>query len=129
MFSLVGKMPVLFADVDGKELENYGWGFGVYQFTLGGTVTFVGLVSLWCSSTTLLSKVAPQRPMNVLVHVGSITTMLSLLVRFWADAHLMVVDLSTKVINTDLVNSMALPLILLCICLIRIVRRNYFYLM
>jgi hypothetical protein len=129
LFSLSVRIPRLFADEEGKGPQVYDWSLGVYQFVAGATVAFVGFASTEGANLSLLSKVSPPHLNGVFVNVGAITTFLAHFGRLGADTHILLVDLSRKLISTDLVNSIAIPLLLCSFLFLYMVRKNYFFLL
>lgn len=129
MFSLSVRFPRLFTDEEGKGPQVYDWSLGAYQFVIGTTVAFVGIASTEGANLSLLSKVSPPHLRGVLVNIGAITTFLAYFGRLGADTHVLLVDLSHKLISTDLVNSIAVPLLLCSFVFIYAIRRHYFFLL
>ena len=104
----------------------YDWGFGVYQYLIGLTISYVGVVSLEGAALSLMSKIYPPRPRYI--SCGSLVTFVSLMARILANIHVLIVGLSHRVVNTDIVNSVMLPLIGACIAGIYVVRKHFFFL-
>lgn len=129
IYSLASRYPLLFTDIEGQTAPEYDWNLGFFQYTFGVPIAFTGFTALSGASTSLLSKVAPHRHKNVLVNVGTIATLASLLARFLADSHIVMVDVSYKLINIDLVNSSTIPMLVICAGLLYLIKRHFFFLM
>lgn len=112
----------------GSPSTRYDWKLGIFQYTFGLAITFVGLTAVDGSNLSLLSKMSPQRLRGLFLNIGTITTFLSLFARLSADAVVMV-DLSHKLINTDIVNALVIPLFLVCFVPIYLVKKHYFFLL
>jgi hypothetical protein len=128
LFSLIYRVPALLTDLEGREEQRYDWRLGLFQYTIGLSIVFAGLVSLQSASLALLSKTSPMLR-SFMLNFGTITTFLFLGARFAADTQIIMVDLSHKLINTDLVNSLAIPLLICCVILMHVVKKRYFSLM
>jgi hypothetical protein len=128
LLSLVTRVPVLLSDIDESQPREYDWILGVFQYSIGLFVTLFALVAIDGANLSLLSKLSPQRIRSVVVNAGTLSTFLTLLARLAADLHILVVDLSHKLINNDIVNSVVIPLFLLCFLLRYFVRKHYFFL-
>lgn len=109
--------------------QQYDWKFGLPQYVCGLIVTFVGLTALDGANLSMLSKVSPQRLRSAVINIGTITTVLTLAARLAADLQILMVDLSHKLINTDIVNSLVIPLVLACLVLVFVVKQHYFFLL
>ena len=107
----------------------YDWIFGPYQYLAGLCISFFGMMSLEPTTLALMSKVAPSRMRSVAINCGSIVTIVSLAARCIGDMHILMVGLSHRLINVDIVNSLIFPLIIGCIAAVYIVRRHFFFLM
>lgn len=129
LFSLATRIPELLSDLPGRENQRYDWKVGVFQYVIGLTTVFVGLVAVESANLSLLSKVSPVRFKSVFLHVGTLATLLSLIARLAADLQIFMVDLSHKLINTDIVNALVIPLFLASFAIAYFVRRHYFFLM
>lgn len=121
----------LFADVAGQSSHHhrYDGNFGVWQYTLGLAVAFVGLVSLEGAALSLLSKVSPPNRRSIIVNAGTVVTFLGLAARVIGNFQIVAIDLSHKLINTDIVNSLVIPLLVVGILLKYVVNKHYFFLM
>jgi hypothetical protein len=132
LFSIVLLRENLFADVSDRTTHPYDGNFGVWQYVVGGTIALVGLVALEGAALALFSKVSPipssARSMMVL-QAGTMVTFLGLATRIVGNLQIVAIDLSHKLINTDIVNSLVIPLILACLVLRYLVIKHYFYLM
>lgn len=90
---------------------------------------FTGLIALEGAALSLLSKTSPANTRSIIINVGTITTFLGLAARLLADIQILLIDLSHKLINTDIVNALVLPLVLACYLLIYFVNKHFFFLM
>ena len=106
----------------------YDWIIGAPQYLCGLAVTFVGITSLEPTTLSLMSKLAPSRTKSIVINCGTVVTILSLTARFIGDVHILAVGLSHRFINTDIVNSLVVPLIITCFAAAYIVRRHFFFL-
>lgn len=118
----------LFDKTADTEYLRYDWIFGPVQYVCGFSVTFVGLTSLAPTTLSLMSKLAPSRTTSIVINSGTIVTILSLAARFIGDVHILTIGLSHRLINTDIVNSLVIPLICACLAAGYIVRRHFFFL-
>ena len=129
MFSLATRASEVFANTNGRPSHPYDSKLGVFQYAIGVTVVFAGLTALEGAALALLSKVSPVNTRSIVVNVGTVATFLSLAARLLGDLLIVLFDSSHKVINTDIVNSLVLPLVLACFLLTYLVNRHYFFLM
>jgi len=129
LVNLASRVPNLFSETDGRPFQQYDWRLGVFQYVIGLGVTFIALTSTDGSNLALLSKMSPQRLRGVVINVGTLSTFLSLIARMAADLQILAVDLSHKLINTDIVNALVVPLILLALVLLHFVRKHFYFLM
>jgi hypothetical protein len=93
---------------------------------IGLTTIFVGLVALEGATLSLLSKVSPPRLRSVVINVGTIATFLGLVARLLGDAQILMVGLSNRLINMDIINSLAVPL-LLALCVAAFLLKKHFF--
>jgi hypothetical protein len=111
-----------------KAYHPYDWIFGSVQYVCGLSIAFAGTSSLEPTTLSLMSKLAPSRTRSIVVNSGTIVTVLSLAARFLGDVQILVVGLSHRLINTDIVNSLVVPLIVACLAAGYVVRRHFFFL-
>jgi hypothetical protein len=126
LFSLATRVPNLLTDIKGREIQLYDWWVGVFQYVIGLSITFVGLTAVEGANLSLLSKVSPGR---ALVNVGTLTTLLTFAARLAADVQILIVDQSQKLINTDIVNALVIPLLVTSFIIAYFVRRHFFFFM
>jgi hypothetical protein len=126
LFSLATKFPILLDESNSRHNHPYDWRFGVIQFVVGLTIIFVGLVALEGATLSLLSKVSPPRLRSVVINVGTIATFLGLVARLLGDAQILMVGLSNRLINMDIINSLAVPL-LLALCVAAFLLKKHFF--
>jgi hypothetical protein len=129
MFSVASRAPKLFADTNGRPSHPYDWKLGVFQYGIGLIIVFTGLTALEGAALSLLSKVAPVNTRSIIINVGTMATFLGLAARLLGDFEIVMLDLSHKVINTDIINSLVLPLILGSFLLTYLVNKHFFFLM
>lgn len=127
LFTLASNVPSLLDETTGRA-RSYDWVFGAYQYVIGFSVTFVGAIALDGTSLALMSKVAPTKVKSAVVNCGTIVTFSSLAARVIGDVHILMVGLSHRLINTDIVNSLVIPLLLACVAAGYIVRKHFFFL-
>ena len=127
--SLAIEVPELFKNTVGRPNHPYDWRLGVFQYLVGLAIVFCGLIALEGASLSLASKTSPANIRSVFINVGTITTFLGFVARLIADAQIVFVDLSHKVINTDIVNSLVVPSLLMCFLLSYVINRHFFFLM
>jgi hypothetical protein len=126
MVNVVSHIRQLFDEDIHGTYHPYDWGFGVFQYLIGLTISYVGVVSLEGAALSLMSKIYPSRPRYI--SCGSLVTFVSLLARILANIHVLIVGLSHRLVNTDIVNSVILPLLGVCIAGIYVVRKHFFFL-
>jgi hypothetical protein len=129
LFSVATRAPQLFADTNGRPSHPYDWKIGVLQYTIGLTIVFTGMTALEGASLSLLSKVSPVNTRSIIINVGTMATFLGQAARLMGDFQIVMIDLSHMVINTDIVNSLVLPLIVACFLLTYLVNKHFFFLM
>lgn len=132
VIKLAFQLRDLLTETEDRQRETiYDWLFGIVQYFVGFTVTFLGLTSLDSSTLSLLSKVSPPRirSSSVALQLGTIVSFVSLFARVVADLQILMIGLSHRLINTDLVNSLVLPLLVACILIGHFVRKHFFFLM
>lgn len=112
MFSLVRRAPKLLSNVETfmtsetpTTQQPYDWKFGVIQYVVGLTITFVGLISMEGAALSLLSKLAPLRLRSIVINLGTISVFLCFTARILGDAQILFVGVSHRLINTDMVNA------------------------
>ena len=122
----------LWDETEEKQWESkYDWLLGIVQYFVGFTLTFFSLTALNSSTLSLLSKVSPPRirSSSVSLQLGTICTFVSLFAGVLADMQILLIGLSHRIINNDLVNSLVLPLVVVSIVIAHFVRKHYFFLM
>lgn len=129
LFELIRNIRILFEEKGDTRHHQYDWLLGVAQYTVGFVITFVTLRALETSSRSLLSKVSPPNIRSISLNLGTIVTSLGLLARFLADMQIASVVLSHRVINTDIINSLVVPLFLASLLAYYFVRKHFFFLM
>ena len=98
------------------------------QYTIGFTITFVGLRALGGASRSLLSKVSPFNAKGTVMNLGTVVTFVTLLSQFIANFQITMVGLSHRVINTDIVNALVVPMLIGCLVAFYFVKKHYFFL-
>jgi hypothetical protein len=129
MFSLAKLVPSLLADTHGRLSHPYDGKLGVVQYVIGLTTVYITLIALEGSSLSLLSKLSPMNLRSILVNVGTMSTFICLIARLLGDLQIVMIDLSHKLINTDIINSLVTPLVLVSIVIAFLIRKNFFILM
>lgn len=128
LLALILRFDQLLVETNGRPSHPYDWKVGVFQYLIGLTIIVSGFVCLEGSTLSLLSKVSPPKLRYGLLHVGTLTTFVGLVGRSLANVHISMVGLSHLLINTDTVNSVVLPLLLLLWVISYFVRRHFFFL-
>ena len=128
VFAMAANIQTLFSETKNMRRHYYDWLLGLGQYVIGFTITFIGLKALQGASRSLLSKVSPVNLKSMGTSIGTIVTFLGLLAQFLADMQIMAVDLSHRVINTDIVNSLVVPILLACFAAFYFVRKHFFFL-
>ena len=110
--------------------RKYDWLLGIVQYFVGLAVAFLGVTAIDGATLSLLSKVSPPRirSSSIALQLGTIVTFVSLLARVLADAQILMTGLSHRLINTDLVNSVVIPLFIVCFIVAHFVRKHFFFL-
>lgn len=129
MYSLASRFSTLFSDTVNRQPQTYDWALGAAQYLGGFTILFVGITSLEGATLSLLSKISPPNLRSVVINVGTIVTFVTLMARLFADVHLSMVGLSHKVINTDMVNALVVPIFFASFVVVYLVRQNFFFLL
>ena len=109
--------------------QSYDWFVGRIQYFVGFFITFLGLTSLDGAALSLLSKASPPRlrTSSAALQLGTIVSFVSLFARVIADAQIFMIGLSHRLINTDLVNSLLLPILVACFVIRHFIRKHYFF--
>jgi hypothetical protein len=128
LFSLAAKFPILLDESNSRHDHPYDWRLGPIQFVAGLTTIFVGLVALEGATLSLLSKVSPPRLRSVVINVGTIATFLGLLARLLGDSQILMVGLSHRLINMDIINSLVVPLLLAACAAVFLLKKQFFFL-
>lgn len=128
LYLLAHQVKEIFTDVIDRRTSSYDWWVGKAQFCVGIVGLFAGLVALEGASLSLLSKVSPANnySKSVALNVGTIVSLLGFVSRLFADINILVIDMSQKLINADMINSLLIP-ILLCSLVGYFVIAKYFF--
>lgn len=129
MVSLVSKNILHMVDNTPPVNHPYDWRLGVFQYTTGLTMAFVGLIALEGAAYSLLSKCSPLNARSAAIHTGTLAALLTIVARLVGDAEIVMVDLSHRWINADIVNALAMPLLFGCMIMTYIVNKHFFFLM
>ena len=131
ILTLAYQISDLFAETEKQRDRKYDWLLGIVQYFVGFTVTFLGLTAIDGATLSLLSKVSPPRirSSSVALQLGTIVSFVSLAAKVLANLQILVIGLSHRVINTDMVNSLVIPLLIVCIIVAHFVRKHFFFLM
>jgi hypothetical protein len=65
--------------------HHYDWLLGIPQYTIGFTITFIGLRALGGASRSLLSKVSPFNAKGTVTNLGTVVTFVGLFSQFIAN--------------------------------------------
>lgn len=130
VFALVVNLNNLFTETQNMSYHYYDWLLGIPQYVVGFLLSFMGLHALHGASRSLLSKVVPTNPRsNLAPNLGTVVTLVGLVAQLIANAQIVTVSLSHRLINTDIVNSLVMPLLVGCLVAYFIVRKHFFFLM
>lgn len=126
---LMRRLPKLLIQLQHNEhMHIYDWSFGLLQYSFGAIITFGALVAVESATLSLLSKLAPLRLRSLVLYQGTIVV-LSFVARIVADLQLTSVVLSHRIISTDIINTIAIPLFLFSFPMFFLIRKYFFYLM
>jgi hypothetical protein len=131
LFKLIPNVRKLFQENRTERRHNYDWLLGVAQYVIGGVMSFGALRAIDVASRNLLSKMSPpssHRPWNK-NYVCTMVTFAGLVSQVFANCQILMVALSHRVINTDIVNALIIPLLIACSLVFYFVRKHYFFLM
>ena len=129
VFAMALNLQILFTETLDERHQHYDWLLGIPQYVVGFVVTFVGIKALHGASASLLSKVSPPHMVNVTTNLGTIVTFFGLIAQSLANCHIFAIGVSNRVIDTDTVNSLVLPLLLGCMVTYYFVKKHYFFMM
>lgn len=126
--NLIIHIRVLFDKASERQYHPYDWILGSIQYLVGLSITYAGIMSMEPATLSLMSKLSPTKGKSIAVNSGTVVTLLSLAARSIGDLHILFVGLSHRLINTDIVNSLVVPLLLACLAAGYVVRRHFFFL-
>lgn len=126
---MLQEAPNIFVNTLDRPSHPYDWTLGVFQYTIGLTIIVSGLFALDGAALALLSKTSPPNIRSIFLNLGTIATFVGLTARLIANLQILFVDLSHRLINSDIVNSVVVPLFLASLLLIHVVRKHFFFLM
>lgn len=126
MLALAQVFPSLLADTPGRLSHPYDAKFGVMQYVLGLLLVYVSFIALEGATLSLLSKLSPINVRSIVINVGTASTFICLIARILGDMHIVAIDLSHKLISTDIVNALVVPLILASFWLTYLIKNNFF---
>lgn len=126
---LATRYSKLLEEVEQGPGHDYDWNLGIAQFIIGLCLIYTGGKSLEGAALSMLSKISPPNLRSIVINVGTMVTFLTALARLLADIQVSMVGLSNKLINTDMVNAVALPLLVVSITALFVVRRHFFFLL
>ena len=129
LFSLAQSVPHLLAETNGPTAYPYDWRLGVVQYVVGLLVTFVSLTCIESSSLSLLSKVSPPRFRSLALNVSTLSVFLALTARIVADLQIFMVEISRRLINADIVNSLVIPSMIASLAVAFLVKKYFYFLM
>lgn len=128
MFALAQLFPSLLADTPGRLSHPYDGKLGVLQYVLGLILVYVSFIALEGATLSLLSKSSPINLRSIVINVGTLSTFICLIARVLGDVHIVAIDVSHKLINTDIVNALVVPLILVSFWISYLIKQNFFIL-
>jgi hypothetical protein len=126
MFALAQLFPSLLSDTPGRLNHPYDGKLGVIQYVIGLILVYVSFMALEGAALSLLSKLSPNNCRSIIINVGTVSTFTCLLARILGDVHIVAIDISHKLINTDIVNALVVPLILASIWISYLIKNNFF---
>lgn len=112
---------------DDRPTTNYDWSLGIAQYIVGTFVIMASITAIEGCTLSLMSKVAPAK-LERAINLGLIVSLIRPSTRFVADVFILLVGLSRRIINTDMINSLSLVLICACCAVYYLVKRHYFFL-
>lgn len=128
MFALAQLFPSLLADTPGRLSHPYDGKLGVLQYVLGLILVYVSFIALEGATLSLLSKSSPINLRSIVINAGTLSTFICLIARILGDVHIVAIDVSHKLINTDIVNALVVPLILVSFWISYFIKQNFFIL-
>lgn len=129
VFALAKNVGNLLTETKDMRHHYYDWLLGIAQYVIGFSITFSGLKALEGGSRALLSKVSPPNLKGVVINLGTMVTIVGLMAQVIADLQILTVGLSHRVINTDIVNALVIPMLVACLVAYHFVRKHFFFLM
>ena len=111
-----------------RPTTNYDWSLGVAQYIVGTFVIIASITAIEGCTLSLMSKVAPAKLESKAINLGLIVSLIRPSTRIVADVFILLVGLSRRIINTDMINSLSLVLICACCAVYYLVKRHYFFL-
>jgi hypothetical protein len=126
MFALAQLFPSLLSDTHGRLNHPYDGKLGVIQYVIGLILVYVNFVALEGATLSLLSKLSPINLRSIIVNVGTVATFTCLAARLLGNAHIVAIDVSHKLINTDIVNALVVPLIMASVWILYLIKKNFF---
>lgn len=82
------------------EVHPYDGVAGIFQYIIGFTTVFTGIIALEGASLSLMSKVAPPRLKNVVINCGTIVTIATFAARVLGDVEILFVGLSHRLVRS-----------------------------
>jgi hypothetical protein len=131
LFDLIPNLRNLFQENRTERRHQYDWLLGVAQYVIGGVISFGCLRAIDIASRSLLSKMSPPSPNRSWNqnYVCILVTFAGLFAQFFANCQILMVVLSHRVINTDIVNALIIPMLIACSVAYYFVRKHYFFLL
>jgi len=127
---LVNVLDIFGDDSSSKERASsyYDWSLGIIQYIVGATVIVMSAIVLEGVTLSLMSKVAPAKLSNTFLDCGLIVSLVSSFAKFTGDLLLLIVGLSHRIINTDMINSLSFCLLCACCAGYYVVNKHFFFL-
>uniref|UniRef100_A0A7R9WUH3 Uncharacterized protein n=1 Tax=Craspedostauros australis TaxID=1486917 RepID=A0A7R9WUH3_9STRA len=131
LFALTINVRALFTVAKDERQHHYDWLLGHMQYVIGCIITFIAIVSSEITARSLLSKSSPPSThvKGAMTSIGTVMTFLCIVARLVGDLHILAVGLSHRLINADIVNSLVMPMFIMCFIVLRWVRKHYFFLL
>jgi hypothetical protein len=129
VFALAVNIRILFTEIRSMRQHHYDWLLGIAQYVIGFAITFISVTALQGAARCLLSKVSPPNLKSSFFNLGTMVTFLGLFSRVFANLQILTLGLSNRVINTDIVDALVVPMFIACLAAYYFVRKHFFFLM
>lgn len=112
---------------DGPLATYYNWDYGVIFYWASAAIIFASSTALEGLSLSLLSKLSPTKLNDSPMNCSVLAPFVGCLGRLVGDAMIVIVGYSHRIVDTDMVNSIAFILLGLCLCCLHMLRKNFFF--